>query len=165
MLSDLQTRVDKVLPPPKRAAARSRVEAFAHERPLLASFVFSHLVFSGIPLLLFTLQAVSILLFSLGTALVVGVFCALGFTAVCVGIASLFLVPVLLVTGFLGFAAWCWAWMGWYILRWIGVLEQGGNVGVGGAGANRTGSTDSEGKFVKVEQPEFTNGMAVNRQR
>lgn len=37
------------------------------------------------------------------------------------------LVPVLFVTGFLGVAAWFWAWVGWYSLRWAGVVGQDGD--------------------------------------
>lgn len=158
IVSTIRTSVDTVIPPSSRAAATSRAKTFAQEKPLVASFVLSHLVFSGIPLLLFTLQAVSILLFSLATALLIGTLCALAFTAVCVGLATLFVAPVLLVTGFLGFGAWCWAWMGWYILRWIGVLESGGSLTMG-AGERKARSANEEGKGIRAEQ---TDGPVVD---
>ena len=130
ILSTAQTTLDAYISPARRTAFTARVKSFAQTRPLLSSFLLAHILCSGLPIVLFTLQILSVLLFSLATVLIVGVLCALAFTAVCVGFVGLVLVPVLLVTGFVGCAVWFWMWVGWYGLRWAGVVRQEGESSV-----------------------------------
>lgn len=128
-LSTLISIVDQKIPPSRRAAIKSRTYAFAQDRPVLASFLASQLVCSGVPLFLLILQIVSVLFFSFATAIVIGSICALIFTSVCVGLALLVLVPILIVTTFAGLTVWVWAWIGWYVLDWTGVMEWRRTVG------------------------------------
>lgn len=83
------------------------------------------------------------------TALVVGVLVALLFTACCVGVAMLVLLPVLMITTFLGVAACGWGWVGWFVLKWFGMVNSGGSSG-GGGDDGRGNKQGGENNF-KVE--------------
>ncbi|KMP03290.1 hypothetical protein CIRG_02981 [Coccidioides immitis RMSCC 2394] len=122
--STLISLLDQIIPPCRREDITSRAYAFSRSRPLLASFLASQLVFCGVPLSLLFLHVASVLFFSFATAIVIGSICALLFTAVCVGLALLVLIPILMVTSFVGLTVWFWALLGWYILGWTGLLEQ-----------------------------------------
>jgi Promethin len=119
---DAMAKLQSYLPPSRREAVTAQLYAFAARRPLLASLVAAQVAFSGIPLVVFVLFALGTLLFSFTAALAISVLFALIFAAVCVGFASLVLVPLVMGTTVLGLTAWCWAWLGWYLLRWFGVL-------------------------------------------
>ncbi|EEQ28909.1 hypothetical protein McanMca71_001030 [Microsporum canis] len=119
----LYASLDALIPPPKRAEIRSRLAAFARERPILASFLASQAVFCGIPLVLFVLQAISVFIFAFTTALVLASLCAITFTAICTGLALLVLVPVLAVTTFVGASVWFWGWVGWWALVSFGIVQ------------------------------------------
>ncbi|EFR01330.1 hypothetical protein MGYG_04337 [Nannizzia gypsea CBS 118893] len=119
----LHASLDAVLPPPKRAEIKSQLASFARERPILASFLASQAIFCGVPLILFVVQIVSVLIFSLSTALVLASLCALTFTAVCTGLALLVLVPVLAVTAFVGVSVWFWGWVCWWALVSFGIVQ------------------------------------------
>ncbi|WEW56457.1 hypothetical protein PRK78_001901 [Emydomyces testavorans] len=122
--STLISMLDQIIPPPRRAAIYSRACAFGRNRPILASFLAFQLVCSGVPLSLLILHVASVIFFSFATAIVIGSICALTFTAVCVGLALLVLVPILMVTTFVGLTLWFWALAGWYVLGWMGLLER-----------------------------------------
>src|SRR5438034_7180707 len=124
-MAKLQSYLDPVCRPARREAITAQLCTFATTRPVLASLLAAQVAFSGVPLVLFILFALGTLLFSFTAALAVGVLCALMFTAACVGLASLVLVPVVIGTTVLGLTAWCWAWLGWYLLRWFGFLGRG----------------------------------------
>lgn len=66
------------------------------------------------------------------TALVVGILVALLFTAFCVGFGLLVLLPMLMVTTFLGVVVCGWGWAGWLVLKWFGKVD-GGGPGDGGS--------------------------------
>ncbi|GBF61253.1 hypothetical protein TMEN_3731 [Trichophyton mentagrophytes] len=119
----IHASLDAVLPPPKRAEIRSQLASFAKERPILASFLASQVLFCGVPLVLFVVQVASVLVFAFSTALVLASLCALTFTAVCTGLALLVLVPVLAVTAFVGVSAWFWGWVGWWALVSFGIVQ------------------------------------------
>ncbi|KAK2866813.1 hypothetical protein FQN49_003516 [Arthroderma sp. PD_2] len=115
--------LDAVLPPQKRAEIRTQLANFARARPILASFLASQAFFCGIPLVLFVIQAISVLVFSFTTALVLASLCAITFTAVCTGLALLVLVPVLALTAFAGISVWFWGWVGWWALVSFGIVQ------------------------------------------
>ena len=64
-------------------------------------------------------MTITVLVFSLVAALVIGVLGALLFSAFCVGIALLVLLPVLFITTFAGAFIWLWGVGGYYILKWF----------------------------------------------
>ncbi|KAL1958982.1 hypothetical protein VTO42DRAFT_3223 [Malbranchea cinnamomea] len=126
VLQTVQTAFNTYFPSDRRSALIERARSFVRERPLLASFLISHALFSGLPLLLFLVQALSVL-FSLAAAVIVGCLSALAFTAVFASAANLVLFPVLLFTGAVGFAVWICAWVAWYGLRWASIVVQENN--------------------------------------
>lgn len=125
LLSKLQSQLNRVVPPERQESLKNQSSSFASRRPLIASLLISQLAFSGVPLLLFALLSIGALLFSLVTALVVGILVALLFTATCVGLGLLVLLPVLMVTTFLGFVVCGWGWFGWLVLKWFGKVNSG----------------------------------------
>ncbi|KFY24689.1 hypothetical protein V493_05088, partial [Pseudogymnoascus sp. VKM F-4281 (FW-2241)] len=96
-----RTLIDRVISPDVRHAACTNVRTFAHDQPLLASFILAHLLLSLPPLLLFAS-------FVLGVTLLAAL-AALAFTLFWTGLALLVLLPVLCVTGALGVGVWVWA--------------------------------------------------------
>ncbi|EEP79343.1 conserved hypothetical protein [Uncinocarpus reesii 1704] len=152
LASTLICILDGFIPPSRRNAIKSRTHSFGQARPILASFLLTQLICSGIPLALFILQIASVLFFSVGTAIVIGSICALGFTALCLGLALLVLVPVLTVTSFVAFSVWVWAWAGWYVLGWMGLTRQRHGSGLRNSEKNQNGS----GEIAKIKE-DFDN--------
>ncbi|KFY99519.1 hypothetical protein V498_00670, partial [Pseudogymnoascus sp. VKM F-4517 (FW-2822)] len=105
-----RTLLDRVISPDVRRAVYTNVRTFAHDQPLLASFILSHLLLSLPPLLLFAS-------FVLGVALLAAL-AALAFTLFWTGLALLVLLPVLCVTGALGVGVWVWAVATYGVARW-----------------------------------------------
>ena len=64
-------------------------------------------------------MTIGVFVFALVAALVVGVLGALLFTAFCVGVALLVLLPVLFITTFAGAFIWLWGVGTYYILKWF----------------------------------------------
>ena len=64
-------------------------------------------------------MTIGIFVFALVAALVIGVLGALLFTAFCVGVALLVLLPVLFITTFAGAFIWLWGVGTYYILKWF----------------------------------------------
>ena len=64
-------------------------------------------------------MTIGVFVFALVAALVIGLVGALLFTAVCVGIALLVLLPTLFITSFAGAFIWLWGVGTYYILKWF----------------------------------------------
>ena len=64
-------------------------------------------------------MTITVFVFALVAALVIGLLGALLFTAFCVGVALLVLLPVLFITTFAGAFIWLWGVAGYYILKWF----------------------------------------------
>ncbi|KAK3995560.1 hypothetical protein QBC44DRAFT_366351 [Cladorrhinum sp. PSN332] len=92
--------LDRLAPPETRSRLYAQTADFASARPLVFSFLAAQLAISLIPLLLFASFLISTLLFSLGAALL--------FTLFWFGVAALFLIPTLCVTGGIGVLVWVW---------------------------------------------------------
>ncbi|KAK2749853.1 hypothetical protein FQN57_005268 [Myotisia sp. PD_48] len=137
---------DALLPPSRRAEAKKQLTSFFEARPLLASFIYAQILFSGIPLLFFIIQIASIVIFSFTTALVIASLCALLFTGLCVGLALIVLVPILLGTVFLGVSVWGWGWVGWWALKTFGVVR---------ASSSSSSSKSSNSGVEKVKTEEI----------
>ncbi|KAF2446127.1 hypothetical protein P171DRAFT_410124 [Karstenula rhodostoma CBS 690.94] len=151
---------NKILPPDKRAELLSKFQDFANSNPKLAvspllffpfriphcfiAFLATHVFLTGIPILLFTLFSISVLVFSLVTALLASILAALFFTFFMVGVALLFLVPTLFLTTFTASFVFLWGLVGFYVLKWF-------TQGEGNA---------SDGKSVSEKVDRFTGGRA-----
>lgn len=87
------------------------------------SFIFSQIALTGFPLGLFIIMTITVVVFSLIGALLVGLLGALIFIVVVVGFALLILLPVLFVTTFAAAFIWLWGVGGYYILKWFNKKE------------------------------------------
>ncbi|MCJ1435773.1 hypothetical protein MMC27_005148 [Xylographa pallens] len=114
-----QNLLDRFFPPERRSELWAKFNKFATEKPMLASFLLSQIALSGIPIALFVVMTIGVFVFALVAALVVGVLGALLFTAFCVGVALLVLLPVLFITTFAGAFIWLWGVGTYYILKWF----------------------------------------------
>ena len=85
------------------------------------SFLLSQIALSGIPLALFAVMTITVFVFALLAALVIGLLGALLFTAFCVGVALLVLLPTLFITTFA--AAFIWLWGAYYLVKWFNQKE------------------------------------------
>ncbi|MCJ1480873.1 hypothetical protein MMC06_001028 [Schaereria dolodes] len=123
VLSQGQNYLDKFFPPEKRNELSAKISKFATEKPMFASFLLSQIALSGVPLGLFVVMTITVLVFALVAALVIGVLGALLFTAFCVGVALLVLLPVLFITTFAGAFIWLWGVGAYFILKWFNKKE------------------------------------------
>ncbi|KAF4624459.1 hypothetical protein G7Y89_g13710 [Cudoniella acicularis] len=105
-----QSLLDRVVSPSTRQNMYNTILTFSQEKPLLASFIFTHLLFSLTPLLLFAS-------FSLGVFLLAAI-SALLFSLFWIGLALAVLVPTLFVTVGLGVLVWVWAVGSWLVGQW-----------------------------------------------
>ncbi|OAG05676.1 uncharacterized protein CC84DRAFT_1164146 [Paraphaeosphaeria sporulosa] len=110
---------DKILPPDRRDELLSKLQDFANKNPKLAAFLATHVVLTGIPLVLFTFFILSVFVFSLITALLASILAAVFFTLFMVGVALLFLVPTLFLTTFTASFVFLWGLGGWFVLKWF----------------------------------------------
>ena len=90
-------------------------------------------------------MTVGVFVFALVAALVIGVLGALLFTAFCVGVALLVLLPVLFITTFAGAFIWLWGVGTYYILKWfnqkdIPGIHSGALDGITGSKENESAS-------------------------
>lgn len=118
-----QTFLDRIFPPEKRNELWAKLSKFATEKPMLASFIFSQVALSGVPLGLFAIMTITVIIFSLLGALLIGLLGALVFIVVAVGFALIILLPTLFVTTFAAAFIWLWGLGGYYILKWFNQKE------------------------------------------
>ncbi|KAK7994113.1 hypothetical protein PG989_007494 [Apiospora arundinis] len=96
-----QRQVNRIVSPPTRQKIYDATANFAQERPLAFAFIVSQSIFSLLPLMLFVSFATSTAVFAF--------VCALVFSLFWVGVATLLLVPTLLVTFSIAVLVWVWA--------------------------------------------------------
>ncbi|KKZ63727.1 hypothetical protein EMCG_01961 [[Emmonsia] crescens] len=120
-LTPLQTTIHNQLPesftarlPPLVDACTTHLSAHPH----LTTFVTIQLLFTGLPVLLFTLFAAGTILFSLVLALLG----AAALSALVIGGAVLVLVPVAAAGAVLAGMTWIGCWIGWYGVVWVAVV-------------------------------------------
>ncbi|KAL0932713.1 uncharacterized protein CTRU02_211676 [Colletotrichum truncatum] len=106
-----QRQIDRVVSYDTRQKAYSGVADFAQERPLLFAFILSQLIFSSLPILVFSVFAISTIVFALGAAVIFALFW--------IGVAMLLLVPVLFFTCTVAILVWVWAASSFLIARWL----------------------------------------------
>ncbi|KAF9734128.1 hypothetical protein PMIN01_08471 [Paraphaeosphaeria minitans] len=129
--------LNKMLPPDKRDELLSKLQQLANNNPKLAVgtltiapvplkephrlhvFLATHVVLTGVPILLFTLFTLSIFVFSLVTALLASILAAVFFTFFMVSVALLFLVPTLFLATFTASFLFLWGLAGWYVVKWF----------------------------------------------
>jgi hypothetical protein len=112
--------VDHIMTPKRRETLQQRVLLLTISRPLLATLLYSQIAFSGTPIVIFILFAIGVLLSSFLSALVVAALVALAFTGLCVCLALLVLLPIVIVTTFIGVAGWICGWIVYYIVsKWF----------------------------------------------
>lgn len=87
------------------------------------AFILSQVALSGIPLALFVVMTITVFVFALVAALLIGVLGALLFTAFCVGIALLVLLPTLFITTFAGAFIFLWGVGAYYLVKWFNQKE------------------------------------------
>ncbi|MCJ1479730.1 hypothetical protein MMC13_008416 [Lambiella insularis] len=147
-----QNLLDRFFPPERRAELSAKLNKFATEKPMFASFLLSQIALSGIPIALFVVMTIGVFVFALVAALVIGVLGALLFTAFCVGVALLVLLPVLFITTFAGAFIWLWGVGTYYILKWFnqkdipGVHKDAKDGGTGGGLANSLTALNGDSK-------------------
>jgi Promethin len=116
----LEKIADRIMTPKRRETVQQHVLLFTISRPLLATFLYSQIAFSGTPIVIFILFTIGVFLFSFLSALIVAAVIALAFTGLCVGFALLVLLPTVIVTTFIGVTAWICGWTLYYIVsKWL----------------------------------------------
>ncbi|KAK8225735.1 hypothetical protein HDK77DRAFT_137608 [Phyllosticta capitalensis] len=115
--------IDGLFPPEKRAEVLSRLKTWAVANPKLAGFLLAQLAMSGFPLFLFGVFTVTVFVFSLVVALLVGVLVALLFTAFMVFVAILVVLPTTFITTMGASFVFLWGLGGYYIVKWFNQSE------------------------------------------
>ncbi|SLM39871.1 hypothetical protein LPUS_10521 [Lasallia pustulata] len=123
VLNQGQSLLDRFFPPERREELWAKFTQFATERPKFAAFILSQVALSGIPLALFVVMTITVFVFALVAALLIGVLGALLFTAFCVGVALLVLLPTLFITSFAGAFLFLWGLAAYYLLKWFNEKE------------------------------------------
>ncbi|KXT09721.1 hypothetical protein AC579_1690 [Pseudocercospora musae] len=110
--------VDGIFPPEKRAAFLAKLQDFMLRNPKLSAFLGMNLALTGIPLGLFVLFSLSVFIFALVVALVVGLLAAVLFTLFMVGVALIVVFPTVMFTTGAACFLFLWGLGGYYILKW-----------------------------------------------
>ncbi|TDZ16037.1 hypothetical protein Cob_v011106 [Colletotrichum orbiculare MAFF 240422] len=99
----------------KTAAKDNAAGVYAYgqrqERPLLFAFLLAQVVFSSLPILVFSTFAISTVLFALGAAVIFALFW--------VGVALFILVPTLFFTCSIAILVWVWAAGIFLLAQWL----------------------------------------------
>ncbi|KAG8532259.1 uncharacterized protein KY384_003900 [Bacidia gigantensis] len=114
-----QSWLDKIVPPETRSKIMAWIMKFINEKPMLASFLASHIAISGFPLGLFMVMTIAVALFAIIAALLLGLLAALVFIVLCVGFALIFLLPTLFVTTAIATFIFLWGVGTYYILKYF----------------------------------------------
>jgi len=161
-----QSLLDRFFPPETRNAMWAKFTQFATERPKLTAFLLSQFALSGIPLLLFFVMTVTVFVFALIAAILVGVLGALLFTVFCVGIALIVLLPTLFITTFAATFIFLWGVGAYYLIKWfnekdIPGIHTGFVEGVKAKLYEGNESTESKSPNGQASQPKkLENGSA-----
>ncbi|KAF2868437.1 hypothetical protein BDV95DRAFT_609918 [Massariosphaeria phaeospora] len=114
-----QNVLNKIISPEKRAEVLGKLQSFAMNNPKLAAFLTTQIVITGLPLVLFFTFSLTVFVFSLIAALLIGLVAALLFTVAMVGVALLVVLPTIFLTTFAACFIFLWGLGGYYILKWI----------------------------------------------
>lgn len=86
---------------------------------LTQGFLLTNFALTGLPLLLFIVFTITVFVFSLVAALLVGVLAALAFTVFMVGIALIIILPTVFMTTMGATFLFLWGLGGYYIVKWF----------------------------------------------
>ncbi|CZT49764.1 uncharacterized protein RSE6_10653 [Rhynchosporium secalis] len=112
VFSRMQSLVDNyIVTPSAREQYYKNTSTFAHDQPLIFTFLFTQLLLSSTPIALFLAFSLGLLLLSLVSALLFSLFW--------IGVALLVLVPTVFITVSLAIAVWVWALSSFLIARWV----------------------------------------------
>lgn len=89
----------------------------------MQSFILSQVALSSLPLGLFIILTITVVVFALIAALLIGVLGAVIFIVVCVGIGLIILLPTLFVTTFAAAFIWLWGVGAYFIVKWFNQKE------------------------------------------
>jgi hypothetical protein len=141
MLENASTQLgdvfNRVLPPNSRAELLKTLHQFAANNPKLAvgflelshahnitnislqSFLAAQIAISGLPLLFFSAFILTVAVFSVSVAVLLGIFTALLFTAAVTGLTFLVALPIMFLTTFSACFLFLWGLGSYYILEWV----------------------------------------------
>ncbi|KAF2715214.1 hypothetical protein K504DRAFT_335529, partial [Pleomassaria siparia CBS 279.74] len=119
LVSTFQNVFNRILPPEERAKMFDNLQDFAINNPKLAAFLLTQIALTGFPLLLFITFSVTVFLFALIVALLIGVLAAVVFTVFMVGLALLVILPIIFITTFSATFIFLWGLSGYHILKWF----------------------------------------------
>ncbi|KAL1296511.1 hypothetical protein AAFC00_000020 [Neodothiora populina] len=111
--------IDSVFPPEKRSELLAKLQQFAIRNPKLSAFLLTNFVLTGPPLFLFILFTVTVLIFAIVVALIVGLLVAVGFTLFAVCVALFVLFPTVFFTTLAASFFFLWGLGGYYLLKWL----------------------------------------------
>ncbi|KAL2074610.1 hypothetical protein VTL71DRAFT_8388 [Oculimacula yallundae] len=112
IFSRVQSLVDNyVVTPSAREKYYNNISTFAHDQPILFTFLLTQFLLSSTPILLFASFSLGILFLSLISALLFSLFW--------IGVALLVLVPTLFITVSLAILVWVWAVSSFLVARWV----------------------------------------------
>ncbi|KAL8923664.1 MAG: hypothetical protein Q9172_003015 [Xanthocarpia lactea] len=163
MLNKGSEWLDRIMPPERRNELMAKISKFATEKPMMASFMLSHLALSGVPLGLFVIMTITVVVFSIIAALILALLAAVVFSVACVGFALIILLPTLFITTAAASFIWLWGVGAYYILKWFNKKEIPGihkpmDDGLG----NELGLDALTGDKSPPPQPKKANGHAAN---
>lgn len=142
-----QNFLDKIISPERRAELWARIQKFIQEKPMLASFIASHIALSGPAIGIFVIFTITVAVFSLIAALLIGLLIAVLFIAAAIGFALIILLPVVFFTTFAASFLWLWGVGAYYLLKWLNQKEIPGiNVPF------VSGAMDSFNEYTRGEQ-------------
>ncbi|KAL9025318.1 MAG: hypothetical protein Q9196_005832 [Gyalolechia fulgens] len=123
MLNKGSAWLDSIFPPEKRNEIMAKISKFATEKPMLASFMLSHIALSGVPMGLFIIMTITVVIFSIIVALILALLAAVLFSVACIGFALIILLPTLFITTAAASFIWLWGLGAYYILKWFNKKE------------------------------------------
>ncbi|CAD0016026.1 unnamed protein product [Aureobasidium pullulans] len=111
--------VDSVFPPERRQELLTKLQQFAIKNPKLSAFLLTNIALTGPPMFLFILFTLTVFIFSLVVALLVGLLVAIGFTLFMVIVALVILFPTVFFTTLAACFFFLWGLGGYYLLKWF----------------------------------------------
>lgn len=119
LLGKGQAFLDSLFPPEKRAELMAKLQSFALNNPKLAAFLLCQFALTGFPLVMFIVFTITVFVFSLVAALLIGILVALGFTVLMVGTALLVVLPTVFLTTMAATFIFLWGLGGYYLLKYF----------------------------------------------
>ncbi|KAL2162907.1 hypothetical protein VTH06DRAFT_6743 [Thermothelomyces fergusii] len=117
MLDLVQRQADRIMPPAARGDAYAKTKEFATARPMLFSFLLTQAAFSTFPILCFLAFVFSVL-FAFSTVFLFATF-------FWIGLALVFLVPILVFTSGTALFTWCFGAASFVFAQWIYTVLRG----------------------------------------